>query len=944
MGQLQRSQDTGTPELLSTKFGPPRLRVALVPRGPLLAWLDKGLTHKLTLISAPAGFGKTTLVSQWLAARKNALGEGGRPGLKEENLHSHRLDEQPFLQPSNVAWVALDAGDSDPVRFWRYVLTAGQVFEPTVGQSALALLRTSQQPPFEAMLTTFINELAQLSGRYVLVLEDYHFITSPQIHEAMTFLLDHLPPTLHLIILTRSDPPLPLARLRARNEIVELRAGNLRFSLAESHAFFQQTLQLSLSAEVIARLETRTEGWVAGLQLVALALQGRQEAQEVEQFLVTFAGSHGRILEYLVEEVLRVQPALFQEFLLQTTFLTRLTGSLCDAVTGRNDSASLLEQLERANLFLLPLDGAQQWYRYHSLFAEAMQHYARRQLGEAGLRTLYDRASLWYEQHGFLADAVETALSAQDFSRIADLIERAIAPQPVVNNEYHTQRRWLEQLSEEVLRMRPTLSFTYAVAILFTSDQRAPATMARLQGPLEMAEQHWRTEDNRPKLGRALSFRALASWWQGASPQAFAAARQALELLPGEDMFWRGLSLLGVGAEKGLAGKMKTARQTLLEARAHLEAAGDSYTALSATYTLGDVCARQGELHQAAQLYRQVLAGITEAAPRTIVHWADFDRGRALIGLAALNLEWNDLETAGQNLFQAVDIGRRLSDEELQVHSSLLLARVFHARGETAQAQELLQRLIAQTSPRWSLLLREVRAGQAWLSLATSDLTAVQHWETTWAQPDEEVPLVQQEQEQLIVARLRIAQGQAEVALHLLEGWQAEAQAQGRGRSELEIIILTALAHFSLQQLPQARQSLNEALILAQPEGYRRLFLDEGEPLAALLRALLPEVTEPSLGAYIQTLLLAFAKEKGGTFRVKDDIKSHILQPLVEPLSDRELAVLRLLNTDLSGPEIAAELLVSVNTIKTHLKHIYGKLNARSRYEAIERAKELNLL
>jgi LuxR family maltose regulon positive regulatory protein len=934
MGQIQHHQDAGTSELLSTKLTPPRLRAALVPRAFLLARLDEGLAHKLTLISAPAGSGKTTLVSQWLHHFRLPISDFG--------LDSTEASE---IQNPQFAWLSLDAGDNDPVRFWRYVLTAGQTLETSVGRSALALLRTSQQPPFEAMLTTFINELAQLSGRYILVLEDYHAITSPQVHETMTFLLDHLPPTLHLIMLTRSDPPLPLARLRARNDIVELRASDLRFSLEEIQAFFQQTLHLPLSVEVISRLEARAEGWVAGLQLVALALQGRHDAQAVEQFLATFAGSHGRILEYLVEEVLRVQPAPFQEFLLETTFLNRLTGALCDAVTGRSDSASLLEQLERANLFLSPLDGAQQWYRYHALFAEAMQHYARRRLGETGLRALYEQASLWYEQHGFLADAVETALSAQDFSRAAGLIERAVTSQPVVNNEYHTQRRWLEQLPEETLRTHPTLSFTYAVAILFTSDQRAPATMARLQGPLEQAEQRWRAEGNRPNLGRALGFRALATWWQGAFPQAFAAARQALALLAEEDRFWRGLSLLGVGAEAGLAGQLKVAQQTLLEARAQLEAVGDSYTMLSATYTLGEVCARQGELHQAAQFYRQVLAGITEAAPRTIVHWADFDRGRALVGLAALNLEWNELETAEQELSQALDLGRRLPDEELQVHSSLLLARVLHVRGETAQAQELLHRLIAQTSPRWPLLLREAHAGQAWLSLAVGDLTAVQHWETTWAQPDDAVPLVQQEQEQLIVTRLRIAQGQAEVALHLLERWQAEAQAQGRGRSTLEILILTALAHFSQQQLPQARQTLREAL--AQPEGYRRLFLDEGAPMAALLQALLPEVKETPLGAYVQSLLLAFAKDEGG--RMKDETKSFhpssfIPHPLIEPLSDRELEVLRWLNTELSGPEIAAELLVSVNTLKTHLKHIYGKLNARSRYEAVERAKQLNLL
>ena len=332
------------------------------------------------------------------------------------------------------------------------------------------------------MLTTFINELTQLSSRGILVLEDYHDITARQVHETVTFLLDHLPATLHLIIITRSDPPLPLARLRARNELSELRAADLRFSLAETETFLQQAIQFPLSSGAITRLDARTEGWVAGLRLVALALQGRQEPQEVEQFLTTFAGSHRHILEYLAAEVLSAQSESLQEFLLQTSFLSRLTGSLCDAVTGRNDSAIILEQLERINLFLVPLDETQQWYRYHALFAEAMHHYARRRFGEACLRSLYDKAGRWYEQHGLLAEAVEATLSAQDLGRAAILIERIIELHRF-NNELHTLRRWIEQLPEELLRTHPTLCFTYALAILFTEDRRAPAVVALLQTP-----------------------------------------------------------------------------------------------------------------------------------------------------------------------------------------------------------------------------------------------------------------------------------------------------------------------------------------------------------------------------------------------------------------------------------------------------------------------------
>lgn len=933
---MDQSQAVGIHDLLQTKLLPPRLNRLLVERAALLARLDAGLERKLTLLSAPAGFGKTTLVSQWVKQKD----EGGR--MKDE------AEEAP-LHPAKVAWLALDAGDNDPVRFWRYCLTACRRFGADLGAAALAQLHTRQPPSFETLLTLFLNELAALpqadTVRNVLVLEDYHVITNAQIHASLTFLLDHLPPTLHLVMTTRHDPPLPLARLRARLAINELTAADLRFSLLETTTFLQQTLSLPLPPAAIARLDARTEGWVTGLRLATLALQNRTTLTDVEHFLDTFGGGHSHILAYLIEEVFRVQPAPLQTFLLQTTFLPRLTASLCDAVTNRNDSASRLAELERANLFLLPLDGAHQWYRYQALFAEALQHQARRRLGEAGLAALYARASQWYEQHGFLGEAIESALAIQECGRAALLIERAIARQPVVNNEYHTLRRWLEQLPVETLATHPMLSFTYAVAILFTGDQRAPATMALLQGPLALAEERWRTEGNQPQLGRALGFRALVTWWQGDLRQAFAAARQALDLLPPEDLFWRGLGLLGVGAEGLAAGKLKSAREALLEARIHFEAAGDAYTALSTTFTLGEVCARRGELHQAVHLYRQVLDGITGAAPRTIAHWADFDHGRALIGLAALCLEWNQLETAEQQLAQALAIGRRLADEELQVHSSLLLARIKQVCGETAQVQALLQELIARTSPRWPLLRREVRAEQARVALASGDLTAVQHWADTCSQPAVDVPWVQQEQEQLIVARLRIAQGQTDGALPLFAEYLADARAQERGRSEVEILILTALVYARRRQPAQARQTLCEALILAQPEGYQRLFLDEGEPLAALLRALLPDVKEPSLAAYGQTLLRAFAAgQTGAAGQSQVQNPKAKIQNLIEPLSERELEVLRLLYADLSGPAIAAALIVSVNTVKTHIKHIYGKLNARSRYEAIERAKQLNLL
>jgi LuxR family maltose regulon positive regulatory protein len=915
MEEIQQTRPPDMFELLSTKLALPRPRPSLVLREPLLARLDEALEYKLTLLTAPAGFGKTTIVSEWIATR------------------GERQDAPP------VAWLSLDAGDNDPVRFWRYVIAACQAFHAGIGESALAQLQTSRRPSLETVLTTFINELAQLAHRCVLVLEDYHVINSPQIHETMAYLVDHLPAKLHLLILTRSDPPLPLARLRAHDDLYELHATDLRFSLAETEIFLRQALPFPLSAEAITRLEARTEGWVTGLRLLALALQGREDTRGLEHMLGTFTGSHRHILEYLVADVLSSQSGQMQEFLLQTAFLNRLTGSLCEAVTGRNDSEHMLEQLERANLFLIPLDDVGQWYRYHALFAEAMQHEARRRLGEGYLLALYDKASHWYEEHGLLAEAVEVTLSARDFTRAAVLIERIVGPYSTIN-ELHTLLRWIAQLPEEVLQSHPELCLSYAIALLFTLDRSAPATMSLIQAPLKIAERYWQAEGNKPKLGELLAFRSQVAWWQGDLSQAFADARQALELSSEQDTLWPGSSILTVGIGELLAGKLDTAQQVVLEARARFEAIGNAYGTRAATHVLGEVCSRQGELHVAARFYRQEIA---EAAEDPL------DMANALMGLAALSYEWNELQRAEQEVSQALDLGKHHVDEVgkyhaeqfIQIPGSLILARVLNARGETVQARRLLQELVVLTQEhRWPYLHREVLAEQARLSLMASDLVTAQRWSTTITRLGEDFRLVQQEREALIVARLLIAQEEATAALHLLEHWQAQAYAQGRTRSELEIQILTALAHSTRKSLPQARETLREALVLAQAEGYQRLFLDEGEALATLLRAVLLDVREEPLATYVRSLLVAFAQQQAG-----QDTSHHTAPALlIEPLSPQEQRVLRLLVAGRSNPEIAQELVVSVNTVKTQVQSIYRKLNVNSRWEAREAARHLKLL
>ncbi len=896
-------------ELLSTKLTPPRLRASIVSRERLLARLNEGLERKLTLLSAPPGSGKTTLASEWLAAR---------------------------TEP--VAWVSLDEGDDDPIRFWRYVLTACRAFDPALGRSALVALRASQQPVFEPVLTPFINEMAQLPHRCILVLDDYHVITSRQVHDTLAFLLDHFPATLHLVLMTRSEPPLPLARLRARGELGELNAADLRFSLDEIQAFYQETLRLPLSTEAIARLEARTEGWAAGLRLVALALEGRQKPTETEQFLATLAGEHRHILEYLTGEVLANQPESLQVFLLQTSVLNRLTASLCDVVTDRDDSASVLERLVRANLFLIPLggEGDQTWYRYHTLFAEAMLHVARQRFGESGLQALYDKAALWHAAHGFLTEAIEASIAARAFERAAALVEQALEQRGF--SELQTLRRWAEQLPQDVLNDHPVLCFNYALALLFTSDRYAPATAALVETPLRAAEEAWRKAQDDRGLGRVLALRSTIAMWQGDWARSFAWAKDALERLPEPEVNWRGISLLIASGQELNLGNIDSAQRMALEARALCEAAQNIHGASGATLLLAGMHVAQTELDQAEALYRQVLdeAGGAEELLD--------DRGFAQLGLGTIAFERDDLVSAEQHATQALDAAQALEfaqrrpEADVHVHASLLLARIQHARGQTEPAQDRLRALAARTHrTSW---LREVLAWQARFSLDAGDLDAVRRWHTTHAQHTDSVPRMQQEQEALIVARLQIAEGDSEAALKLLEQWRRDTQAHGRTRSELECLCLQALAHAAQADTQRAHKTLVRALTLAQPSGLRRVFLDEGQHMALLLQAVIPDLKKRLLATYATLLLKAFASTRSIQMLSAPTLSS----PLLEPLSPQEQRVLRLLAAGLSNPEIARELVVSTNTIKTQIKSIYRKLNVNTREEAREAARELNLL
>lgn len=904
--------------LLLPKLHPPRPTASLLSRERLLARLDGGISRKLTLVLAPAGFGKTTLVSEWIAARDTC--DGSSPP---------------------VAWIALDEGDNDPIRFWHYFLVACQTFQPHLGESILLQLGAAGQSPFlhpslETILTGLLNDLACMPGCGILVLEDYHVIQRSDIHQAMSFFLEHQPTNVHLILMTRSEPPLPLAQLRAHDELVELGASHLRFTPEETRTFVRQTLPFLFEETLLDLLQRRTEGWITGLRLLTLALQGYESfsAREMEQRLAQISGSQRPILDYLVAEVLASQAEPLQIFLLQTIGLVRLTGSLCDTVTGRDDSAFLLEQIERANLFLLPLDESGTWYRYHALFAEAMQHEARRRLGEARLLATQSRASRWYEQHDLLSDAVEAALRACELQRAAALMTSIVESQPLLHHqELHTFLRWLRQFPEEILRESPTLSATYAMALLFTTQQRTFALKPQFEKYLQMAEHRLRALGDLPRLGEVLTLHALLSGHVNDHATAIRCAREALKMLPDEERFWRSIALDMLGMAALVAGRMTEARQLMHESWKLNPVPFEKSDARRSGSLIqqGYLALGVGHLEQAALLLSQVL----DLAGDNLT-----DRGMALLGLATLSYEWNRLSEAEQYIRQAYALHAEVRNEWLWLQSATLLARVLYARGEHTQAQEVLQHLSpALAHPRSS---REIELWLAHFALASGDLVTAQRWfagQQTIAL--DELPLdIMHEQEQLLAARLLIAQGEegkVHQALDILAGFRAEAQSQARLRSEVEVLLLRTRAYEHLRRKQEAKEVLKEALTLAQTARYQRLFLDEGAEMAALLKGMVSEVRAPLQVAYLRTLLRGFYTVPPSSTPATDD-------DVLEQLSPQERRVLGLLVAGRTNPEIARELVVSLNTVKTQVKSIYRKLDIGSRHEASEMVRRLGLL
>jgi len=881
-----------------TRLSPPRLPSTLVKRNRLLLALDSALTRPLTLLSASAGWGKTTLLTAW--------------------IHHSR---------SRYAWVSLEELDNDPIRFWITIISALRTCLPGVGARALTLLQTTT--PLTTCITALLNELAESTGEpVVLILDDYHVIEEPAIHTSLLFWLEHLPPTLHLILASRIDPEFPLSRLRVRGHLDELRDSDLRFTREETHHFLTQCMGLMLSEDESAVLATRTEGWIASLQLAALILQKQVNPAAS---LHTLNGSHRFLLNYIREEILANLPQQLQLFLLQTSGLSRLNTSLCNAVTGRNDSDLLLEQVLGANLFLQALDGEQQWYRYHSLWALSLQHEARHRLGEHALRELASRESRWYEAQGLLPEAIEAAITARDYAFAAELIERLVTVQSF-RNPYSLLRRWLEQIPDEVFT--PSLHFLHAETLLFTSSRRDPSTRELIERPLHIAEQGFREQQATGRLAEVLSVRAIQAFFQHDLATAFSLARQMLELQPANVQHWRGSSLGLLSVEKLFAGEIEQALSLMLEARSAYIADQSLPGLIMAAFLLGEIHVGQGALHQAERYYQQVLSG--DQATELHQHQLTTATGeqetyfiqQAYYGLALLSYERNRLDAARQWLAQAQD-NKPTEEMGFVTPGTLLQARILLACGQSEQAQEYLRsRAIQARTPQF---LRKIRACEARIALETGDLSRAEEWAQTVSGTEPPDFLLRQEEEALLLVRLRLAQGKPAVALRLLEPWKTRAEQQRRIHSLLEILLLEARILHALHRTAEAVQNVRTVVTRAKAEGYQRLFLDEGPTVKHLLEQLYPELHEPTLTAYVRSLQTAF-KPDG------------CAPSLPEPLSEQEVRVLRLLVVGRSNPEIARELFVSINTVKTHIQSIYRKLNVHNRHKAGEVARALALL
>lgn len=908
--------------MLITKIAAPPTRLNLVARSRLYQRLDAALVARLTLVVAPPGWGKTTLLTGWLGDR----GPQGRIG--------------------TIAWVALDERDNDPARFWSYVLGAIDQAYPGVGEHSLAMLRSPTPPPLEVIVGALVQDLATLprTTLAILVLDDYHAITRDAIHASMTLLLEHQPPQFHLIIAGRNDPPLPLPRLRARDQLVEIRLADLRFTTAEATHFFQETMGMPITSAEVAMIEERTEGWIAAIHLAALWLRNAGDFAALPR---SFTGGHRFIVDYLADEVFRRLPSEVQGFLLRTSVLNQLCGALCDAVLDvRAGGAGMLDELERMNLFILPLDDERRWYRYHRLFGEFLR--ARLEREYPGLANeLHQRAAGWYAAHGLTVEAVAHALERSDMTQAVDFIEQWARPL-LLRGEVGTVNTWLATLPPALVAERPQLCVLSGWALTLTGNfDQVEAKLHLAEAVMAHNAQAYLPFDMRNFVSEVAAVRATVAGMRRDTQQSIRFARQALELLPEDSLLVRAIVSLMLGNSALLDGEIGLAKQALEQAVATTRGRDMLLIHLFALRQLGELYLHCGHLHLAERTFQQALAtaaiyypreGLRAGKPIPVA-------GTAYVGLGMVAYERNQLDAAVRFLSDGLELGRQGANIEIILMGAIYLARVQQAQGHPADAEATLNEAIrAARATHVPRLVDWLYAEQAHLWVMQGRLAEALAWSEATDSAGlpyrlADTPTFLREIDYLALVKIAIVKGEAAAALPLLAQMMQLAVTQGRHGNQLALLLNEAWAFYTLGRSSEALASLGHALAIAAPEGYLRTFVDMGQPISTLLDLAIRRGIAPD---YARSILATCAaptvtSAPTPTIRTPETI-------LTDPLSEREIEVLRLVATGLSNQQIADRLVVGLSTVKKHINNIYTKLQVNSRTQAVVRARALGLV